>query len=196
MSANIVGIGGTLRGDSSSAKALRYCLDHARAAGAITSLFTGDALRAPLYEPRPTAATTGLESMIAALRQADGIILASPGYHGSISGTLKNALDYTEEMAGDPNCYFEGRAVGCIATAAGWQAAGATLATLRAITHSLRGWPTPLGVLINSSEPAFDGDGRCIAPATAASLSAMTDQVLEFAVMRRAVPGMARVVAS
>jgi FMN reductase len=196
MSVHVVGIGGTLRGDSSSAKALRHCLDHARAAGATTSLFTGDALRAPLYEPQPTVPTTGPESMIAALRQADGVILASPGYHGSISGTLKNALDYTEEMAGDPDCYFEGRAVGCIAAAAGWQAAGATLATLRAITHSLRGWPTPLGVLINSSEPTFDSDGRCIAAATAASLSAMTDQVLEFAVMRQAIPTLARAIAS
>ena len=185
MTAHIVGIGGTLRGDSSSAKALRYCLDHARATGAATSLFTGDALRAPLYEPQQPIVTDELAAMIAAIRSADGIILASPGYHGSISGALKNALDYTEEMAGDARCYFEGRAVGCIATAAGWQAAGATLATLRAIVHSLRGWPTPLGVLINSSEPAFDGDGRCVAPATGASLAVMTDQILDFAAMRQ-----------
>lgn len=126
--------------------------------------------------------------MVAAFRDADGIILASPGYHGSISGALKNALDYTEEMAGDVRCYFAERAVGCIAAAAGWQAAGTTLATLRAIVHSLRGWPTPLGVLINSSEPIFDRDGECLVPTVAASLSAMTDQVLEFAALRRAMP--------
>ena len=183
---HIVGIGGTLRGDSSSAKALRLCLDHARAAGANTTLFTGDALRAPLYEPHQPVLTQEMTALVIALRDADGIVLASPGYHGSISGSLKNALDYTEDMAGDDRCYFADRAVGCIATAAGWQAAGATLATLRAIVHSLRGWPTPLGVLINSSEPVFDRDGVCIAPAVAASLMAMTDQVLDFAAMRQA----------
>jgi FMN reductase len=185
MTVQIVGIGGTLRGDSSSAKALRHCLDHARAAGAATTLFTGDALRVPLYEPQQPVMTDSLATMIAALRNANGIILASPGYHGSISGALKNALDYTENMVGDPAPYFQGRAVGCIATAGGWQAAGATLTTLRAIVHALRGWPTPLGVMINSSEPVFDGDGRCVAAATVASLTAMTDQILEFAAMRQ-----------
>lgn len=185
---HIVGIGGTLRGDSSSAKALRLCLGHARATGATTTLLSGDALRAPLYEPHQPFLTAEMAMTVAALRDADGIILASPGYHGSISGALKNALDYTEEMAGDVRCYFAERAVGCIAAAAGWQAAGTTLATLRAIVHSLRGWPTPLGVLINSSEPIFDRDGECLVPTVAASLSAMTDQVLEFAALRRAMP--------
>lgn len=185
MTIHIVGIGGTLRGDSSSAKALRHCLSHARERGATTDIFTGDALRAPLYEPQNPVLPDDMAAMIAALRRADGIVLASPGYHGSISGALKNALDYTEEMAGDADCYFAGRAVGCIATAAGWQAAGATLATLRAIVHSLRGWPTPLGVLINSSEPVFGADGACV-PATDAALTAMTDQVFDFAAMRKA----------
>ncbi len=186
MTINIVGVGGTLRGDSSSARALRFCLAHAAARGAGTRLFTNDDLRLPLYEPGGQAAPLAAE-LIAALRVADGILLASPGYHGSISGVLKNVLDYTEAMAGDPACYFEGRAIGCIVTAAGWQAAGSTLAALRSIVHALRGWPTPLGVMINSSEPVFAADGACLSPVTAGALTAMTDQVLDFAAMRRTV---------
>ncbi len=185
MTISIVGVGGTLRGDSSSAKALRHCLGHAALRGAQTRLFTNDDLRLPLYEPGqlPSAAA---QELIEALRSADGIILASPGYHGSISGTLKNVLDYTEEMAADPACYFEGRAIGCIVTAAGWQAAGSTLAALRSIVHALRGWPTPLGVTINSTEKVFGADGACLLPQVKGSLEAMTDQVLEFARMRSA----------
>lgn len=190
MTIHIVAVGGTLRGDSSSAKALRLCLDHAARRGASTRLFTNDDLRLPLYEPGGDPAPLAAQ-LIAELRAADGVLLASPGYHGSISGVLKNVLDYTEEMAADPTCYFEGRAIGCIVTAAGWQAAGSTLAALRSIVHALRGWPTPLGVMINSTEPVFAADGACIAPATAASLAAMTDQVLEFAAMRRALPAQA-----
>jgi len=182
----IVGVGGTLRPRSSSGSAMLYCLDHARRRGAEVTAFTGPDLVAPLYDPGVANVSDGMARMIAAMRVADGIIIASPGYHGGISGAIKNALDYTEEMAKDARCYFDGRAVGCIATAAGWQATGATLNSLRGIVHALRGWPTPLGVMLNSSEPLFDEAGGCVAAQTEASLAAMTDQVIDFALMRRA----------
>jgi FMN reductase len=177
----IVGIGGTLRPQSSGASALRLCLAHAEARGARTLLFTGDALRLPLYDPQASTLDASSVALVEALRAADGVVLASPGYHGGISGTLKNALDYTEEMRGDARGYLDGRAVGCVAAAAGWQAAGATLSALRAIVHALRGWPTPLGVMLNSAEPLFDGAGGCLHDGADAQLRAMTDQVIRFA---------------
>lgn len=177
----IVGIGGTLRANSSSERALRRCLSLAETAGATTEIFTGADLRMPLYEPGSPSISPACDRMIAALRAADGIILASPGYHGSISGTLKNALDYTEEMRGDTRVYFDGRAVGCIASAAGWQAAAATLSALRSIIHALRGWPTPLGIMMNSSEPVFDTEGATISPTLEENFALMTQQVVAFA---------------
>ena len=101
MTSLIVGIGGTLRPQSSGASALRLCLAHAEALGARTMLFTGDALRLPLYDPQASALDASSAALVEALRAADGVLLASPGYHGGISGTLTNALDYTEEMRGD-----------------------------------------------------------------------------------------------
>jgi len=184
----IVAVGGTLRENSSGAAALRVCLAYAAERGARTRLFTGDDLRMPLYEPQSLVLTEPCARMIAALRQADGIILASPGYHGSISGTLKNALDYTEALRDDPASYFDGRAVGCIASAAGWQASATTLSALRAIVHALRGWPTPIGIMLNSSDPLFTPAGECVSPTTAATLAAMTQQILDFAWRRQTAP--------
>jgi multimeric flavodoxin WrbA len=40
------------------------------------------------------------------LRRAHGIIVASPGYHGSMSGLVKNALDYAEDMRDDDDALF------------------------------------------------------------------------------------------
>src|SRR3546814_16888896 len=77
-----------------------------------------------------------------------------------VSGLIKNALDYVQDMAKDERVYFEGRAVGLIAVAAGWQATGTTLATLRSITHALRGWPTPMAVAVNSMMPILDEHKR------------------------------------
>jgi FMN reductase len=115
------------------------------------------------------------------LRRADGLVLGSPAYHGGISGLVKNALDYVEDMADDRRVYLDGMAVGCIGAGAGWQGAHATLAALRNVTHSLRGWPTPLGIALNTVEPAFDLEGHCVKPALEAQAEALARQILGFA---------------
>lgn len=180
----IVGIGGTTRTGSTSEKALRCALVFAEAAGAKTELFAGPDLNLPMYAPESASRTPEAERLIAALRRAHGVILSSPGYHGSISGMLKNALDYIEDMSKDAQPYLHGRAAGLIACAYGWQATGSTLAALRSIVHALRGWPTPLGVAINSAGKVFDDSGAPVDKATAQQLQILAEQVVEFARMR------------
>ncbi|MBB6424687.1 NAD(P)H-dependent oxidoreductase [Sphingopyxis sp. JAI128] len=51
---------------------------------------------------------------MAALRAADGIIVASPAYHGTVSGVAKNALDYVRDLVSEAQPYFDGRAAGLI----------------------------------------------------------------------------------
>ena len=132
----------------------------------------------------PTASArtaTGAASSSRAVAAADGLIIASPGYHGGISGLVKNALDYVEDLRTDARPYLDGRAVGCVATAAGWQAAGSTLQALRAVVHALRGWPTPLGVAVNSELPVWSEDGTPADPALVTQLEIVTGQVVGFA---------------
>ena len=113
----------------------------------------------PFYGGPGHSADAGA-TMIAAVREADGILIASPGYHGSISGLVKNALDYIEDLSTDERPYLHGRPVGLIATSYGHQAAMSTLLTLRSITHALRGWPTPVGAAIRTTSDTFDADGE------------------------------------
>jgi FMN reductase len=70
--------------------------------------------------------------------------------------------------------------MGCVACASGWQAAVATLLALRSTVHALRGWPTPLGVAINSADPVFDQEGVVVNVATATQLEIVAAQVVEF----------------
>lgn len=170
----IVGLGGTLRPDSSTETALRFALDRAATLGARTRLFDGAALDLPTFPAYGGERAESALALTAALAQADGVLVASPGYHGSISGHVKNALDYAEDLSADARPYLSGRAVGCIATAAGWQAAVTTLAALRGVIHALRGWPTPLGVAINSTDGGLDDHAS-------AQLEAVAAQVVEFA---------------
>ena len=147
----IVGLGGTTRPNSSSELALRTALGFAEEAGASTLFFGGHDLQLPIYDPYVKDRAENAARLIEALRSSDGVMIASPGYHGSVSGMVKNALDYTEDMSGDARPYFDGRAVGCIACALGNPSIGATLMAMRSIVHALRGWPTPLGVGINTA---------------------------------------------
>jgi FMN reductase len=182
----IVGIGGTTRPGSTSERALQFALAKARTLGADTDLLVGNQILLPIYTPESTERDSTARHLIALLRRADGIIVASPGYHGSLSGLIKNALDYAEDMRDDARPYFDGRAVGLIACAHGWQATGATLTALRSIVHALRGWPTPLGVAINTSEGRFGDDHSPPSAALSKQLSILAHQVVEFAQQRAA----------
>jgi FMN reductase len=177
----VVGIGGTPRRGSSSERALTISLEAARSEGAETLLISGPDIVLPIYIPDDTHRTAEVQRLIAAFRRCDGVIIASPAYHGSISGLIKNALDYTEDLRTDQRVYLDGRAVGCLACASGWQAAGQTLATLRAIAHALRGWPTPLGAILNTSTKVFDDLGNCLDPSVQYQLETVGRQVVEFA---------------
>lgn len=177
----IVGFGGSLRANSSTEKAVRVALQAAAKAGAETLLIEGPDLELPMYDYGRAKESPAAMRLVHELRRANGLILASPGYHGSISGLMKNAIDYIEEMSKDAAPYLHGRAVGCIATAGGWQGGMSTLAALRDVVHALRGWPTPLGVVINTAQPVFDADGNCLQDKVLDQLEYLGQQVAEFA---------------
>jgi len=176
----IVGIGGTTRPGSSSEQALTIALRHAEELGAETRMLCGRDLVLPLYEPETEGRVEGVQKLSECLRRADGIIVSSPCYHGAISGLIKNALDYVEDMRGDQRPYFDGRAVGVIGCGAGSQGPSMVLVELRSIVHALRGWPVPLGVAVNTMVTKFQ-DGRCTDPAIENQLKIMAGQVVAFA---------------
>src|SRR4051812_24635761 len=90
----VVGIGGTIGGGSSAQRALRVAAGAVEKQGYRTQMFGGaDMARLPLYDPKATTRTADEQAFVAAVREASAVIIASPGYHGSISGVVKNALD-------------------------------------------------------------------------------------------------------
>lgn len=168
----LVGIGGSGAPGSATERALGEVLTEAERLGAEVRLLGGAFLGTlPLFQPRGDTRGWAVLELLEAVTGADGVVLATPSYHGGVSALVKNALDYLEDLRDQPRPYLDGRAVGCLVTSAGAQAGGTTLAALRSIVHALRGWPTPLGVTLNTAE-----FGR-----SAAQLHVMAGQVVEFA---------------
>lgn len=177
----IVGLGGTPRAGSTSERCLRLALDHTQALGCRTLMLSGPDLPTDIYEYDPTIRSAQAAALVQALRDADGLILASPSYHGSLSGLLKNALDYAEDLRQDPRVYLQDRAVGCIVCAEGAQALGSTLVAMRSVVHALRGWPTPFGAAVHTAVRPFDAEGRVTDEAVKRACETVAEEVVAFA---------------
>lgn len=179
-------IGGTTRPGSSTEKALRYVARVAEELGATARVMAGPELVLPNYSADRPERTPEAAALVQALRECDALVIASPGYHGNYSGLVKNVLDYAEDLARDAEPYLAGKPVGCIASAFGWQAIGTTLVGLRSVVHSLRGWNTPTGVAINSTQKIFDAEGLVCHDEVKAEIHDMARQIVDFARMKQA----------
>jgi len=91
--------------------------------------------------------------LLETIREADGLVLATPEYHGSLSGTLKNALDHlgSKEVGGKP--------VLSVSSAGGDVGVG-SLTQLQAVVRNLHGINCPDWLSIGGQERRFDEDGR------------------------------------
>lgn len=182
----IVGIGGSTSTASVTDLLLRACLDATAALGARTAAFTGEHLASlPIFDATVDGPVATAGPLVAAVRAADAVIIATPGYHGGMSGLVKNAIDHLELLRDDGRPYLDGRAVGVIVAAAGWQACGTTLVSVRSAIHALRGWPTPFGVTVNSVEQHLAADGSLDERITGA-LGILATQLTDFVAWRAA----------
>ena len=97
----VVGFGGTTRAHSSTNRALALALEAVNEAGLRTQFFGGDFLAGlPHYRPE-TERTPEARTFVEAVRAADGVVIATPGYHGGVSGLVKNAIDLLEDIRDD-----------------------------------------------------------------------------------------------
>ena len=152
--------------------------------GATTELIVGPLLDLPMYDPSDEHRSPSARRLVQSLRRADGIVIATPAYHGGMSGVIKNALDYVEDMRADQRPYFDGRAVGIVVSAFGAQALGTTLVGVRSVVHALRGWPTPFAAALNSQNRPFE-NGMPSNAEVAGQLETVARQVYGFALAQR-----------
>jgi FMN reductase len=172
----IVGIGGTTRAGSTTERLVASVLAECAAMGARTRMFGGEALLAlPHYVPEEAGRSPEQRDFIEAVRAADGFVLGTPGYHGSVSALVKNAIDLIDDTRTDARAYFDGCPVGLVVTAAGWQATGVVMSAFRDIVHALRGWPTPLGIYVNAMAQRPYEDATADAPLADASIASQVE---------------------
>jgi FMN reductase len=181
----VVGLGGSLSPTSASLTALEIALAGAAEAGAETGVLNVRELRLPMFSPQglanpPDAATHLAETM----SRADGLIWSSPLYHGTISGSFKNALDWLQILSSNNPPFLTDKVVGLISAAGGVQGLQA-VNTMEFVVRALRGWAVPLVVPVPRAYQAFS-DGRANDPILEEQLRALGREVASVCLGRRA----------
>jgi len=93
------------------------------------------------------------------VKQAAGIVLVTPEYHGSFSSVMKLVI----ENLGFPSA-LAGKPVALLGVAAGVIGAIKSLEHLRGVVSHVGAMPLPLVVSVPNVHSVFDRDGRCLEP--------------------------------
>jgi FMN reductase len=128
-------------------------------AGAETELLDIRRLDLPMYDPGISETPEAVRELCEAVFEADGLLWSSPLYHGTISGSFKNALDWLELLSDRKPAYLTDKVVGLISTAGGTQGLQA-VNTMEFVVRALRGWAVPLVIPIPQAWRVFDKEGN------------------------------------
>ncbi len=180
---HIVGICGSMRGDRSfTRKSLQVALDAAEAVGSTVDLIDLGQLILPFCgSPEDQDDHPGIVDLRARVSAAQGVLLASPEYHNSFSGVLKNALD----LLSSDHC--RGKIFGLLGVAGGSAGSINTLGHLRVVVRGVGGWSLPVQISIPQVSKAFDGD-RLVNKEIETRLHTFGQEMVRFARLHSLVP--------
>jgi FMN reductase len=173
----IVGLGGSMAKVSRSRAALIRALEGAASAGAETELLNIRELDLPMYNPDEDAPTGAATRLIESCHAADGMLWSSPMYQGTISGALKNALDWLHLLRDWDPPFLHDKVIGLISAAGGTQGLQA-INTMEFAVRALRGWAVPYVVPVAAAARVFDTEGRIREEAVALQLETLGEEVV------------------
>lgn len=173
----VVGICGSLRPGSFTRMALQVALHGAQEVGAQTRLIDLKDYNLVFCDGKmdESAYPEDVFRLRREVKEAGGIILATPEYHGSFSGVLKNALDL---MGFDE---IEGKMIGLVGVSGGALGAVHALNSLRTIGRALHAWVIPEQASVPEAYKVFDAAGALRSQALEKRVKDVGRQVARFA---------------
>jgi FMN reductase len=176
----IVGLGGSLASISRSRAALQTALNGAASAGAETQLLDIRELDLPMYNPDDDEPNEAAARLIESCYGADGLLWSSPMYQGTMSGALKNALDWLHLLGERDPPFLHDKVIGLISAAGGTQGLQA-INTMEFAVRALRGWAVPYVVPVAAAARVFDRAGRILDQAVELQLTTLGSEVVRVA---------------
>jgi chromate reductase len=173
----ILGISGSLRKASFNTATLRAAQELAPA-GMTIDIF--DISPIPLYneDVRAQGFPPPVEELRRRVKEADGVLLVTPEYNYSVSGVMKNAIDWVSRPPAQP---FDGKPIAIMG------ASGGLLGTARAQYHLRQMFVFMNGqvlnrpeVMIGQAQNKFDAQGKLTDQPTRDFIAAMLTAFAEW----------------
>ena len=152
----LLGLSGALRRDSTNTKLLRVAARH------YGDEFVEADLHLPLYDgdlEGRNGIPAEVEALADQIKDADAVIISTPEYNQSLSGVLKNALDWVSRVEGSP---WEDKPVALMSAAAGRAGGARANYALRLAMTSFRPRLLTGEVLLAASSSQFDEEGGLV----------------------------------
>jgi len=167
----VLGLAGEYRTTSKSGMLVNAALDLAAAKGAETVFWDLAEQPLPLVGEEGCWNHPNVQAFQSLLTECDAFFLASPEYHGTMSGVMKNTLDWMYDK------HVGGKVFGLMSTLGGVTNAN-TLNHMRIALRWLHGWPVPEQLAVGHVKEAFNDDGQLVEQSLQARLEALVDAVL------------------
>ena len=180
----ILGFAGSTRKDSFNKKLAKIALEAARLAGAEVTFLDLRDIPMPLFDEdleREGGLPENAKKFRALLAQHDGILIASPEYKSSISGVLKNAIDWASRPIPNeaPLACFAGKVVTLVSASPGALGGLRGLVTVRSLLSNIKCLVLPDQIAISKAHEAFDTNGKLKDLKQQASIEALSRDMVE-----------------
>ena len=151
----ILGLSGEYRTTSKCGMLVNIALDIAKEKGAEVIFWDLDTDPLPFVGEEGCWENENVKRFQDVVTSCDAFLAASPEYHGTMSGAMKNTFDwiYAKHISGKP--------VGLMSTLGGAQNSN-TLNHMRIMLRWLHAWPVPEQLAIGKVKQAFDEDGNLV----------------------------------
>ena len=168
----VMGICGTYDLESANGRILEIILEQCRDLGADVSIWDNGAYPLPLVGAPGSWDDENVKKFQAMATESDAFILSSPEYHGTMSGVMKNNLDWLYSK------HTSGKIFGLISTLGG-QSSNNTLNHMRIAARWIHGWVAPEQVGVPHIKEALGEEGGINDESIRDRISALSSSVVE-----------------
>ncbi len=164
----ILAFAGSTRTDSFNKKLIKVAVNAARNVGAQVTLIDLRDFPMPLYDgdlEKEKGLPEQAKKFKKILLEHQGLLISSPEYNSSISGVLKNAIDWasrTESTEEAPLACFTNKVAGIMSASPGGLGGLRGLVHLRAILGNINVLVIPQQLAVTFADKAFDANGALI----------------------------------
>ena len=175
----VLGLAGEYRASSKSGMLVNAALNLAKSQGAEVVFWDLSEQPLPLVGEEGCWTHPNVQAFQALLSECDAFFLSSPEYHGTMSGVMKNTMDWMYDK------HVGGKVFGLMSTLGGVTNSN-TLNHMRIALRWLHGWPVPEQLAVGHVKEAFGEDGHLVDDSLKQRLESLVNSVLKAAEKLRA----------